>query len=204
MRWIALTTAALLCACGTDGDARVRIDVSALWLQGAQSVNSIEVRVFDSAGNHQYTQYLASVDDTAVLEIIAGPDLRFEVEAMTASQAPSYWGEVVRTIAAGDAIVDLPIPVFPAGGIAGMVNVTDSTPIPAGTVLAASANSPRPDAPNDRDLLINQGAFAGTLLDGTHTLAVEVVDGTTPYSGSAQVTVVREQIVGNVTVEVAP
>jgi hypothetical protein len=200
MRWFAAATL-LLSACGDGGDARVRIDLAPLWQQAAQSVDVIYVRAFDSTGLQQ-EQVLTDMNSDVVLEVSAG-DLRFEVESLTAARAPSYFGEQTGTISAGDAVIDLLVPVFPAGGVEGTVTVSDSTPIPAGSVVVCNADTPRADAdaPNQRELAINSdGTFAGTLLDGATTLTVSFAS----YSGSAQTTVVREAIASGLTVTATP
>lgn len=202
----ALTILLLCGACGTEGDSRVRFDLAELWQQGAQSVSTIDLWVYGSTGQVSYYQQLTDMDATPVIEIVAAADLRFEIRALAANHAPSYWGEVVQTIAPGEDIVDVTIPVFPAGGIAGTVTVSDSTPIPVGTVVIAAADTPRtdPDAINDRELDIIDSSFTGTVLDGLTNLTVSFLDVGASYTGTTQVTVVQGQIVGDITLDVAP
>jgi len=193
-----------LSACGRPVDARVHIDVASLWQQYAQSVDVIHVRVFDSSGLQQ-DGLLTDLSSELIVDVLAG-SLRFEVESLSTTGAPSFFGEQARIISPSETIVDVLVPVFPAGGVAGTVSVTDGTPIPVGSVVICAADVPRndADAPNTRELPINtDGTFVGTLLDGDTTLTVTFAAGV-PYSGTTQTTVVRERIVGGLTVAVAP
>ncbi|OGQ87787.1 MAG: hypothetical protein A2289_13385 [Deltaproteobacteria bacterium RIFOXYA12_FULL_58_15] len=193
----AVLTASLL-ACGGSGDSRVRIDLSAIWRQSGQTVDTIFVRVFAEDGILEQEQMLVDTADSVELEIFAGSNLRFEVEAVFSdggTKTPSLWGELVRTVDPGEAIVDLLIPVFPAGGIVGGLTTIDSTSIPLGTVVIAQARNARADAPASRQFAIDNAAYSGTLPDGGYLISVTFTDATgLSYNGSSEVTVIREQI----------
>lgn len=192
-----------VCACGSGDEARVRLDLSALWQASGQSVATIQVRVFDASGTMQLEDSLTGLGDLVDLVVLAGPSLRFEIEALTAKPTPAYWGETVRTLSPGED-VDLVIPVFPAGGVAGTVTATDATPIPADAVALATAVSPRADAPAERSFALVGGTFSGTLPDGDYVLSVSYAGPGAPYSGSLRVTVVREAILADLGIQVGP
>jgi hypothetical protein len=204
VRWL---TASIVLAygCGAEADdATVRFDLTSLWQQSAQSVSIIWVRVFDADGSQQRAETLVDFDATADLIVVPGPSMRFEVEALTAAGDPSYWGDETRDVSAGDDI-QLTIPVFPAGGVAGTVTVSGGAAIPSGSVVIATASAPRPDAPTTRELVVeSDNSFAGTLPDGAYSLSIDFLAGGTPYSGTLPLTVVREQTATGLSLSAAP
>ncbi len=195
-------------ACGTGEEARVVLDLAPLWQQSGQTVEEISVRVLDEDDQELGSAVLLSTNDTAELIVRAGPRRRFEVEATfggPVARIPSYLGERVVDLTAGQEL-QLVVPVFPAGGVVGTVTVVGAAvPIPSGTVVLATADNPRVDAPAVRRLPIVDGSFSGTLVDGAYTLSVSFDDaGGVSYSGVTEVTVVREQRNDAGAIEVAP
>ncbi len=211
MRWL-VCVAVLGCvpACGGSDSSRVRLDFTPLWQQGAQSVEQIDLRVYDSQGTLVDQQTLTDLQATAdVIVFNPGPTTRFEVEASSAAtgtRTPSYWGTRTVSLAPGDDL-DLVVPVFPAGGVAGTVMVSDGTPLPAGTEVVATCTNPRSDAdaPSERRLPIDAGAFSGTLIDGNYQLVVSFLDAVgAPYTGEVAVTIVASQTQSDVAIFAAP
>jgi hypothetical protein len=113
---------------------------------------------------------------TFSFELDAGADVRFEIEALrqdVVPEAPTYWGALTRDLAPREA-VDLSIPVFPAGGLAGEVRLYDGKPIPAGATMTLTAEQPPPDAPAEIEVPVSNGPLHGTLPAGGYAVSIRV------------------------------
>jgi hypothetical protein len=177
---IAVVGCLLFAACQGQERTRVRIDLTALKEHALAANMPIDRILLTVTAPHLAEPIAREVDAESgafSLELDAGADVRFEIEAQRLDLepgAPTYWGRVERDLAPREE-VDLVIPVFPAGGLAGEVRLYDGKPIPPDTTLTLTAQQPLAGAPAELVLPVSSGPLLAALPVGGWELSIEVV-----------------------------
>jgi hypothetical protein len=206
-RWLAAL--ALVAACRADGGTRVRIDLTSLQRHAAQTkiaVDSIEVQI--SAADLEGLR--VEVDPAALsfeVEVPSGAARRFLVVArgdVGQGEATTYWGVHTADLPPRT-VVDLVIPIFPAGDVRASVSTADETALPDGLTVTFTNVSPANGRPETVAALVEDGALSRILPTGDYAVSASFTAGGTTFELPVGVAVVvRQGIVSELTLVLYP